>query len=577
MGKMSLEPRPQERRRKRRSLLTGAVFAALTAGPALAGQGALPILSPEAPPKFGEPGEASPLLAVFNAARVAQDPALEAGLSAEPELGLAPVAWAPAPQDNPTAGYDPTAGPSLTPMQSALQAALERLVARGERPNPLGGGDWRAARAAIAAFYAVRAYQPAWVDEDGLTEAGRAVLARLERAGDDGLDLSALALPRALKRGLAPDALAEAETAISAAVVVYAGQASGSRVPPSRVSPYIFLVPRVAEPGAALAETAAAPDPGRRLADFNPPQKGYRDLRDELKRLEAPESAEGVGRVLTADLDPDPLFDLQPGTARRRAKRGADARIHAASASAGAAFGASGRERAAILANMEMWRWEPRDMGEKRIEINVPDFSVTALDGDTVLFQARAIVGKPTTPTPVFSSLHALRAYQSVLAGSQFDHPEGDDVEAQFAQPARIRGEDRQGPPHGPPGARRRQCARADRVHVSERPCDLSARYAGARSVRRGDPRVQSWMHPRRGPGEAGGARAGGRIGRWTEERIEAAFGTRERAVFLPRPLPVHIEYFTEFVDESGELRERPDVYGWTRRVGRILARSSQD
>ena len=62
----------------------------------------------------------------------------------------------------------------------------------------------------------------------------------------------------------------------------------------------------------------------------------------------------------------------------------------------------------------------------------------------------------------------------------------------------------------------------------------------------------------------------------WTEKRIEAAFGDRERTVFLPRPLPIHIEYFTEFVDEFGELQERPDLYGLTRRVEGILGRASQ-
>ncbi len=44
-------------------------------------------------------------------------------------------------------------------------------------------------------------------------------------------------------------------------------------------------------------------------------------------------------------------------------------------------------------------------MGERRIEINVPDFSVSVLDGDTVLRRARVIVGKPDTPTPIFSNV----------------------------------------------------------------------------------------------------------------------------------------------------------------------------
>ena len=69
----------------------------------------------------------------------------------------------------------------------------------------------------------------------------------------------------------------------------------------------------------------------------------------------------------------------------------------------------------------------------------------------------------------------------------------------------------------------------------------------------------------------------GGQTSGWTEERIEVAVGGAERTVFLPRPLPIHIEYFTEFIDEFGELQERPDVYGLTRRVEGILAQASQD
>ena len=128
------------------------------------------------------------------------------GLLAEPKFDLAPAGQiAPrddaaippasasqkqAAPDNPPVVYDPTAGPTLSPMQSALRAAMERLVTRADRVNPLGSGDWRAARGAIAAFYAARFYAPIWVGEDGLTEAGRSALSQLERAGEDGLDLS---------------------------------------------------------------------------------------------------------------------------------------------------------------------------------------------------------------------------------------------------------------------------------------------------------------------------------------------------------------------------------------------------
>jgi hypothetical protein len=369
------------------------------------------VLSPEAPVSFGDIGEISPLLAVFDIAIQSGGSgpsSLDRFASARDDGGRlteTPKALEQAAPDNPPAVvYDPTVGPSLSPIQGALQAALWRLVARDDHRKPLGSGDWRAARAAIAAFYAKRAYTPMWVSETGLTDVGRAAVTQLRRASDDGLNLSAFALPHDLGSGLDLDVIAEAETTMASAVAAYAEQASGSRVPPSPVSGLIFATPSVVAPGIALAETAGARDPARRLADFNPPQKGYRALRDELKRLENPDVAERRFRVLSADLDPDPLLDLQEEGASQRTKRALNAHIHTASVSATSA-GTNARQRAAILANMEMWRWEPRDMGERRIEVNLADFSVAVLEGDRVIHQARVVVGKPETPTPIFSDV----------------------------------------------------------------------------------------------------------------------------------------------------------------------------
>ena len=111
--------------------------------------------------------------------------------------------------------------------------------------------------------------------------------ARLERADEDGLDLAAFALPKDLPADATPERLAEAETTLSAAVVAYAMQASGSRIVPTRISSLITARPTVADPGAALAAVAAAADPDAALEGYNPQQKGYRDLRDQLSRTRA--------------------------------------------------------------------------------------------------------------------------------------------------------------------------------------------------------------------------------------------------------------------------------------------------
>ena len=59
--------------------------------------------------------------------------------------------------------------------------------------------------------------------------------------------------------------------------------------------------------------------------------------------------------------------------------------------------------------------------------------------------------------------------------------------------------------------------------------------------------------------------------------RLQAMIGRTERTVMLPRPIPIHLEYFTEFVDASGALQDREDVYGIAARVAVTIARTSQD
>jgi L,D-transpeptidase YcbB len=548
------------------------------------GSGEMRLAQSPAPPQFGDIAEASPLLAVFDTTAIqnrrsgpssldrfasARD---DGGRSTETAKALDPTA----PDIPPAVVYDPTASAPLSPVQSALRASLERLVTRDDKRNPLGSGDWRAARGAIAAFYAGRFYAPVWVNENGLTGVGRAALTQLERARDDGLNLSAFALPRDLGAGLDPDTIAEAETIIASAIVAYAEQASGSRVQPSHVSPLIFATPSVVAPGIALAETARAADPARRLADFNPPQKGYRALRDELRRLENPGVAERRFRVLSADLDPDPLPDLQEEGASQRTKRALNAHIHKASVSAASA-GATARQREAILANMEMWRWEPRDMGERRIEVNLADFSVAVLEGDRVIHQARVVVGKPETPTPIFSDV-----MRYVLINPSWQVPDSI-IKKEMA--SKLGALSRRGYEVKTVGGRLtvRQLPGDDNalgrfafmfpndhaIYLHDTPSkdlfDEETRAFSHGCIRVEDPQSLAVLV------------LGGESTSWTDERIEAAVGGKERTVFLARPLPIHIEYFADFVDEFGELKERPDVYGLIRKVEVILARTSQD
>ena len=107
--------------------------------------GGVRLLSPEAPPSFGAIGDVSPLIAVFNAARAAQDDALSLMPFAEPKFDVsaggdrarrrsrqpkvpaapgaalprrpapAPSANRPAPRDSPPPIAEPPAAPPLSP------------------------------------------------------------------------------------------------------------------------------------------------------------------------------------------------------------------------------------------------------------------------------------------------------------------------------------------------------------------------------------------------------------------------------------------------------------------------------
>jgi murein L,D-transpeptidase YcbB/YkuD len=494
------------------------------------------------------------------------DVAAPAGLFADAPRQTNPQSTASGPIAGPAAlpASEPrSAGAAPDPTTTALALALDRLILRDERSDPLGAGDWRAARAGIGAFYAARGFAPIWVDANGLTPAGRSALGRLALASTDGLTLGAYA-PPAIAGPLTPQAIAEAEVRIAAAIVVYADQAGGSRVAPWRVSSLIASEAAIPDAASALGETADAADAGARLADFNPPQKGYRQLREELRRLS----------------------DTGPGVAQRGLERGSDLLASADDAEAVAKIArprlrrlaratsadSLSDERATILANMEMWRWEPRDMGERRIEVNIPDFTVAVMDGDEVLHRARVVVGKPTSPTPVFSNL-----MRYVVINPSWHVPESIIKKEMLSKLGYLSS-------HGYevktvngrltvrqlPGERNALGRLAFMF-----PNDYAVYLHDTPSRELFDDDVRAFSHGCIRVEDP--ERLAEIVLDWPEERITKAIGGKERAVYLPKPLPVHIEYFTAFVDEYGDLQERTDLYGLAHKVAGILSSLRQD
>ena len=53
----------------------------------------------------------------------------------------------------------------------------------------------------------------------------------------------------------------------------------------------------------------------------------------------------------------------------------------------------------------------------------------------------------------------------------------------------------------------------------------------------------------------------------YTADRLRKMFGGAEVNINFPKVLPVHLTYQTAFVDDSGKLQIRDDVYGRDRRM----------
>ena len=589
--------------------------------------GLLPDLPPETqPPSFGAPSGAYVIAPAKRepqkgeiAAIESPPPGMDAGTLAKPAATSQPSSPATGETDRPmppatgvTAPNDPAQAeisPAADALASEIHAALDGFVAADPTHPPIGAGDWSAARKAIAAFYADRNYAPLWTDGDHLRVGAKSALARLAKAGDDGLDLASSPRPSADWSDGAPSAQAKADIEISAAVVTYAMQATGARINPRALSKDVSVTPEIADAAFALKSVAGVQDADVALAAFNPPQAGYRALRAALaaQREEDPTAVARLssGPVLKLGMsDPRvPLIRARFGLSSLKGNPSSqvyDVRVAGAVAAfqrvhglrANGAFSQATastldsanvrkRRKLLILANMEMWRWQPRQMGELRVEVNVADFSLKLMSGDSVILRARVIVGKPDTPTPIFSNSikymlfnPVWRVPDSIIKKEMAPKYAADpDYFARHGYKVSYVGHKLvvEQPP-GEANALGRMLflfPNEHAVYLHDTPL-RSLFSASYRAFSHGCVRVED--PARLAEILMGGARRG-----WTDAKVRSLLGDKERTFALPTPAPIHLQYFTEFVDGNGALHEREDLYGLTRKVALALTKLSRD
>jgi L,D-transpeptidase YcbB len=529
------------------------------------------------------------------------EPSSSVTSEASPGAAPAPPTAAASPNPAPAAALSsPAAAPATSPPlvgSDLIKAALDALLkSEGKDAKE----ELREEYAAIAAYYSAREDAPLWIENGKPNDAVGPALARLARAGDDGLDLSELPVP-VFDGG--PDKLAAADVALSAEVVAYGRQASGSRVDPQTISDLIGAKPDLPDPALILASVAAAgAASGAMLQSFNPQQKPYLALRDKLIELRG--TAKGdkggaipPGRSLRVGMrDPRvPLLRARFGIEGTEAHQFLyDGRVATAvedfqrqvgltpsgalTARTVAALADPLRLENEIIANMEFWRWMPRRLAATRIEVNIPDFTARVVEDGKLVESHKVIVGKPDTPTPVFSNSikflivnPAWNVPPSIIRKEMLPHLAADPnylsemgYEA-FMQNGRL-------VVRQPPGERNAlglikfMFPNQYSVYLHDTPMrNLFA--ASRRAFSHGCVRVDQ-------PFELAQTVLGPR---WPEAKIKGLIGGEERYVYLPKPLAIYIEYFTAFEDDAGHLQMRADLYGYSRKVKLALGLESED
>lgn len=476
-------------------------------------------------------------------------------------------------------------------------------------------------RAAMEEFYSARDYQPVWIKDGRYTPAAKAVMAAIGAAADEGLDPAAYRLPAATLGStapLGPDLTAAAELTLDKALLLYARQAYAGRLDPSSIGKLITIKPLLPDPVEILASVSAAPDAAAAVIAYNPPHPGYQRLKAalaEARKLPATEApapiAEGklmkLGvsdpRVpqlrarlgLPAATETPELYDnaLAEAVARFQAESGLKA-DGAAGGNTIAFLNRAGKDDTAeILANMERWRWLPRDLGAFHVEVNVPEFQVRIIDDGKIVHETRVVTGKVTNQTPIFSD-----EMESIVVNPSWNVPASITTKEMLPK---VRNDPSYLSRNGyqvlakvngkvvpvSPGSVDWSTASARNIQIRQRPGDDNALgsikflFPNEHSVYLHDTPSKSLFQRDQRAFSHGCVRVQNPLefadvllayqGGWTKERLRKMVGGRESWVNLPKHIPIHITYFTAFVDDSGTLQTRPDIYGYNARVERAL------